>query len=90
MKQYVKISIEEYFKKNLEVYNQIQKLKDNIHSFIEREEIVDILDNINFGNPGVEEEIMAKHLIRLAERAIELDDKELLNILEDLYIVGKN
>ena len=90
MRKYVKIDISKYFIKNIEVYNQIQKLKDNLHSYVERDDILDVLNKIDFGVPGVEEEIISKHLIRVAKRAIELNDKELLDALSDLYIVGKD
>ena len=90
MRKYVKIDISKYFIKNIEVYNQIQKLKDNLHSYVEREDILDVLNKIDFGVPGVEEEIISKHLIRVAKRAIELNDQELLDALSDLYIVGKD
>lgn len=90
MKKYVKINLQDYFEKNLQVYNEIEKLKDNLHSFIERDDILDALNSINFGVPGVEEEIISKHLIRVAKRAIELNDQELLDALSDLYIVGKD
>ena len=90
MEMNVKISIDEYFKKNIEIYNKIEKLKQDLDTyFVEKEDIINSLNNINFGVPGVEEEIMAKYLIQIAKRAIELDDKPLLESLENLMVIAK-
>lgn len=90
MKQIVRINLQEYLDRKFKICEQIDALKkqlSNVYSFIERGEILEELNEIDLGLPGIEEGLIQNHLIRLAKRAIELNDKEILDCLKDLCII---
>ena len=90
MKFRIKHSIEEYFNKNIQIYNDILELQQDIEEEkVDMDEIVHRLNSLNFGAVGIEEEVLAGYLKDIAKRAIELNDEKLLEYCEGLKIVEK-
>lgn len=86
----IKHSIEEYFNKNIQIYNDIVALQQDIEEEkVDMDEIVHRLNSLNFGVVGIEEEVLAGYLKDIAKRAIELNDEKLLEYCEGLKIVEK-
>lgn len=82
--------IEDYMNRFIKIYEDIDSLKKDIErENVDYFEILDRLDNLNFGAIGVEETVIAGYLKDIAERAIELNDEKLLTYLEGLGIVNK-
>ena len=87
----IKIKIEDYMNKQIQIYEDIDALKHDIEEEnIEYEDVLDRLNSLNFGAIGVEEEVIAGYLKDIAERAIELNDEKLLNLLEGIGIISAN
>ena len=87
----IKIKIEDYMNKQIQIYEDIDALKHDIEEEnIEYEDVLDRLNSLNFGAIGVEEEVIAGYLKDIAERAIELKDEKLLNLLEGIGIISAN
>ena len=77
--------------KQIQIYEDIDALKHDIEEEnIEYEDVLDRLNSLNFGAIGVEEEVIAGYLKDIAERAIELNDEKLLNLLEGIGIISAN
>lgn len=90
MKLRIKHSVEEYFNKNIQIYNDIVALQQDIEEEkVDMDEIVHRLNSLNFGAVGIEEEVLAGYLKDIAKRAIELNDEKLLEYCEGLKIVEK-
>ena len=85
----IKYSIEDYMNKQINIYNDIDAIKHAIEEEnVEYYDILDRLNQINFGVIGVEETVISSYLKDIGERAIELNDEKLLTLLEGIGVVS--
>ena len=85
----VKTSIESYMNKQIQIFEDVHALKEDIAQgkIEDLDEVYDRLNSLNFGAIGVEEHVIQGYLKDLAERAIELKDEKLLEYLQGLFLV---
>ena len=75
--------------KQINIYNDIDAIKHDIEEEnVEYYDILDRLNQINFGAIGVEETVISSYLKDIGERAIELNDEKLLTLLEGIGVVS--
>ena len=90
MKQLVNIDLQKYLDKSFAIRKKLYDLQNSLNLFTEEDRN---LFNIMFreldinDEPGVEEAVIFAHLVALAKRVIELNDKPLLDTLVALNIV---
>ena len=89
MKQLIHVSLQEYLDNSVKVRKKLYDLK---HDFCPKtEEGKNLFNVLYYGlhvtEPGLEEQIIASHMINLAKRVIEIDDKQILDILIALGVI---
>lgn len=89
MKQLIHVSLQEYLDNSVKVRKKLYDLK---HNFCPKTEEGKNLFNVLYyglhvAEPGLEEQIIASHMINLAKRVIEIDDKQILDILIALGVI---
>lgn len=92
MKMRIKISLIDYLNKYIEQLNQIQDIKQKLDDGEYNEDCIgnEILNDINGLNIGVEDvgaQIIAGYMDDIAQRAIELNDKKLLELCKGLFLI---
>lgn len=87
----VKININEFLEKYAKLYEEIQYCIDNTEEDnMEIDEFYERIKQIDFGIPFIELYTLNGYLKDIAQRAIELNDKKLLEYCEGIGIVKED
>ena len=89
MKQLIHVSLQEYLDNSIKARKKLYDLRRDFDP--KTEEGKNLFNVLFYGlhatEPGLEEQIISSHMINLAKRAIEINDKQILDILIALGVI---